>query len=121
MNITVLDRATATIEKSDEKKYRTSVNYFFDDDTDWIGQEYGAIDKLSEDGGVSFSGTVKAVYPSEQVVIVRDSKDDTIDVYTIKRLQVKEGGEVVVQGQMVDEFAGLGREIVSARVLASKP
>lgn len=122
INITVLERATASTEKKSDKDYRTTIHYPFDnnDDYDWKGEEYGAIDKLPDSGYVALSGTVENVFLNDQVLIVKDSTGDTIDVHTAGRFDVKKGDTVVVKGRMVDEFAGLGEEIVSARVELKK-
>ena len=122
INITVLQRATASTKQKDDKDYRTTIHYPFDDnvDYDWKGEEYGAIDKLPDSGDVSLTATVENVFLDDQVLIVKDSTGDTIDVHTMGRFDVKKGDTVVVRGRMVDEFAGLGEEIVSARVEMKK-
>lgn len=74
------------------------------------------INSLPESGMVTVKGTVSSVNEAENRFILTDSNGETIDVHTIAKLEVVAGQEVEVTGRMNAEVAGIGQEIVSARV-----
>lgn len=86
------------------------------DNQEWHGGEYGAIDKLPEEGNVTLSGTVADTDNEDNSFTLEDSTGETIDVHTEQRVTLNEGDRVRVSGVMEDEALGMGEQIVSASV-----
>ena len=87
---------------------------------DWKGDEKGAIDALPKMGRVTIIGTVESVDNDKKRFVISDNTDDTIDIHTNSPVQVKEGDNVKVTGEMQSEVAGMGKEITSADVQINK-
>lgn len=86
------------------------------DDREWHGGQYGAIDELSDEGNVTLSGTVEGVDEDDNSFQLRDETGETIDVRTASNVTAREGEQVLVEGVIEDEALGIGEQIVSASV-----
>ena len=84
------------------------------------GQRTGKIDALPDSGQVELKGTVASVDKAENKLVLRDSTGDTIDVHSASNISVREGDTVRVQGDVQSEMAGMGEEIVNAKVKPTK-
>ncbi|MGE0754393.1 MAG: hypothetical protein AB7L92_04460 [Alphaproteobacteria bacterium] len=78
--------------------------------------EESAIKALPDQGKVTVTGKAESVDPDDRSFTLRDDSGKTIDVHTNDKLAVSEGDSVKVHGLMQDEVAGLGEEIVNAKV-----
>lgn len=86
------------------------------DNQEWHGGEYGAIDRLPDEGKVTLSGIVADTDPDDNSFVLQDNTGETIDVHTMQNVTLNEGDRVRVSGMMEDEVLGLGEQIVSASV-----
>jgi ribosome-associated protein YbcJ (S4-like RNA binding protein) len=78
--------------------------------------EHSAIEQLPTKGDVTLTGFVDSVDMEERSFTLRDNAGETIDVHTAGAISFREGDKVKVNGQMTDEMAGVGEQIVSANV-----
>lgn len=100
-----------TMSTSDTSADRASSNQ-------WQNDDRGAVETLAESGNVSLKGTISSIDKEDKELTLRDSKGNTIDVHSTAALDnLREGDKVSVRGEVRDEMAGMGKEIVNARVM----
>lgn len=79
--------------------------------------EMKAVDALPDEGPVTITGTIEKVADDKMSFTLKGESGETIDVHTKEAVTVTAGQKVKVTGVMDSEVAGLGEQIVSAKVV----
>ena len=112
--------AVTDAAKTTKDAVSSRVNKMADPSKEWHGGEYGSIDKLPDSGNVAISGEVTSVSSDSKRFVIKDETDETIDIHTTQPLNIREGDKVKVKGEMRDEIAGIGQEILAFDVSVTR-
>ncbi|WP_417451085.1 hypothetical protein [Kordiimonas sp.] len=115
-SVTVIDAADEMAHAADDR--HTSLEASLESTVNFSSSEteFDTVDALPDEGMVTISGTVDEVDIEDNSFKLRGRSGETIDVHPSQPLTVKQGQKVTVTGVMDDEVAGIGEQIVSAKI-----